>query len=356
MALFGIEIQVFYSLTNSLYALDTILECKLCQGTNHKLLFFAEDHYSGDRFALVMCCNCKLIFTNPRPSSDVLSKYYPPSYYGANGKRFHPILEHVVQYFRKQLADRISSRYPNGGRILEVGSGRGTLLSEMSRKGWSAVGTEYSASLAKSTGDSFGVFVYPTPDLRDCNFPDRYFDVVVCNHVLEHLTDPIGTLIEIRRILNPIGLLIIAVPNIGGIVARVSKDQWFGVDVPRHLFHFSPDTLKMALTLTGFQVNSQTTLSFEQDIFGFAQSILNLTGLPYNIFYDFIRLPSAKLRHRFADRGQMTRILWYIVILIIGGALSIVGLLIVPIVSWIGKGGTIEYWASPTPAVPQDLI
>jgi predicted SAM-dependent methyltransferase len=120
---------------------------------------------------------------------------------------------------------------------------------------------------------------------------------VVCYHVLEHLPDPIGTLTEIRRILRPSGLLLIAVPNIGGLIARICKEHWLGVDVPRHLFHFSPETLKIALSRTGFDEQSLSTLSLEQDIFGFSQSMMNMLGF-YNVFYDFIRSPEARMRHK----------------------------------------------------------
>jgi SAM-dependent methyltransferase len=215
----------------------------------------------------------------------------------------------------------------------------------MVERGWKTFGTEFSVSLAESVENEFNIRIYPTPNLQDCKFPDQYFDVIVCYHVLEHLPDPMGTLIEIKRILKSSGLLVISVPNIGGSVARISKEHWFANDVPRHLFHFTPETLIKMLERAGFRIDFKSTLSLEQDIFGFAQSILNLIGFPFNIFYDFIRSPSAKLKHNAYKENNLVKILSNTTLLLLGIVLSIIGTPVAIITGKIGKGGTIEFWA-----------
>lgn len=333
--------------------MEIIHHCKLCGSTKHKLIYEAEDHFTQEQFSLIRCTNCSLIFTNPRPSQKELKRYYPPSYYGDLGKRFHPVIENVVDLFRKRLGNKIDSYFPNRGRILEVGSGRGTLLYEMAEKGWTAMGTEYSENLAEEVKNAIGVRVYPTPELKDCGFPDNYFDVVLCYHVLEHLPDPIDTLGEIHRIIQPNGLLVAAVPNIGGFTARLTNNRWFGIDVPRHLFHFTPKTLDRALTQNGFEIISRSTLSIEQDIFGFSQSILNYLGFPNNIFYDLIRSPSGRMRHNFQYNWRILKPLQKSTLFIIGGLLSIIGVFVSLVASFFSMGGTLEYWV--TPNLPNDL-
>jgi 2-polyprenyl-3-methyl-5-hydroxy-6-metoxy-1,4-benzoquinol methylase len=327
--------------------MERISKCKLCGGLNQEYIFDVEDHYSQEFFSLVRCLNCGLIFTNPRPSHLELSKYYPDSYYGETGRRFHPIIEKVVQYSRKRMAKKIVSKFRVPGRILEIGSGRGTLLYEMAKHDWIAYGTEYSKQLVKEVSKNFGIRVYPTPNLNDCKFPDKYFNVVICFHVLEHMPEPIETLEEIRRIIHPNGLLIIAVPNIDGLTSRITRNNWFGIDAPRHLFHFTPDSLERSLNKTGFRILSQSTLSLEQDIFGFSQSILNKWGFPYNMFYDLIRSPHGRMRHKFSDRNALLNLLQVVSILLLGGILSILGLFITITYSIVGLGGTLEYWADP---------
>ena len=325
--------------------METVHSCNFCEEALYGLELTAEDHYSGEKFSLVKCGNCGLIFTNPRPSKGELSNYYPDSYYGESGIRFHPNLEKIIYYFRKKLANRIFDQYPEGGRILEIGTGRGTLLAEMSSNGWETFGTEYSDSLAESVENEFNIRIYPTPNLEDCDLPDKFFDVIVCYHVLEHLPDPSGTLYEVKRILRDSGSLIIAVPNIDGSIAKISKEYWFALDVPRHLFHFTPETLSNMLEKTGFKNNYKSTLSLEQDIFGFAQSILNLIGFPFNAFYDFIRSPSAKLRHHATKEINFINILIFTILILLGIVLCIIGTPIAIINGKIGKGGTIELWA-----------
>jgi SAM-dependent methyltransferase len=332
--------------------MENIDKCKLCGCTKYEPLYRAEDHFTQEKFNLVRCLNCTIIFTNPRPSQSELKLYYPPSYYGELGKRFHPAIEKFVNIFRIRLAYRIDAFFPNHGRILEIGSGRGTLLHEMANKGWTAIGTEYSENLADWVEDSIGVRVFPTPELKDCCFPDDHFDVVLCYHVLEHLPDPIGTLKEIHRIVQPNGLLVTAVPNIGGLTARLTKNHWFGIDVPRHLFHFTPESLKCALTQNGFKIISRSTLSLEQDVFGFSQSILNFLGFPNNIFYDLIRSPSGRMRHNFQYNRRILKLLQKSTLFFIGGFLSIIGVFVSVVASFFSMGGTLEYWA--TPHLPND--
>lgn len=325
--------------------MERIKECDYCRSDNLSKLYFSEDHFSGDKFSIVECGNCGLIITDPRPSNEELEKYYPNSYYGENGNRFLPLFEYIVQLFRKRLAVRISNKYPNRGRILEIGSGRGTLLKEMSDKGWESIGTEFSGSLSDSVEKIYGIRIYPTPKLSDCNFPDDYFNVILCYHVFEHLTDPFMTLVEIKRILHPSGMLLIAVPNIGGSIARLSKGHWFANDTPRHLFHFTPETLTAMLENEDFKIISKSTLSLEQDIFGFSQSIQNIIGFPYNIFYDFIRSQTARLRPPLKSDNKFLNYVQQTSIFVFGSILCLIGIPIALISALLRMGGTIEIWA-----------
>ena len=163
---------------------------------------------------------------------------------------------------------------------------------------------------------------------------------------MEHLPNPITTLLEIRRILKSDGTLIIAVPNIGGFTARLTKNCWFGLDVPRHLFHFTPETLKRSLHQTGFSIDFQKYMSLEQDVIGLSQSLMNKFRLPYNIFYDLIRTPSGKMRHRRNEGVSLAALCESISILIIGGVLSLLALPVAYTASLFRSGGTIENWSS----------
>ena len=96
---------------------------------------------------------------------------------------------------------------------------------------------------------------------KKCNFPS-YFDVITLWHVFEHLPDPSSELVEMNRISKEDEYLVVCVPNISGFQFNFFKDKWFNLDIPRHLYHFSPRTLDALLEETGFKV-SKLGVSFE---------------------------------------------------------------------------------------------
>jgi SAM-dependent methyltransferase len=76
------------------------------------------------------------------------------------------------------------------------------------------------------------------------------------NHVIEHLPNPKETLQEIKRILRKDGLLLITTPNFDSINAKIFKENWFPLEIPRHLYLFTPVTLKKLLnSVGGFRLN-----------------------------------------------------------------------------------------------------
>src|SRR5262249_29490127 len=119
-----------------------------------------------------------------------------------------------------------------GGRLLDVGCGRGTLVKLARRDGFEAFCLERSSGV----GHDISGIIYK--DLPECHFPDAHFQVVVLWHVLEHLRQPLDALQEIYRILRPGGWFSVAVPNFGGAQAQASGPHWFHLDLPRHLWHF----------------------------------------------------------------------------------------------------------------------
>ena len=95
--------------------------------------------------------------------------------------------------------------------------------------------------------------------LDSVELPDGSFDAVVMRHSLEHVPDPIADLGRVLRLLRPGGLLAISVPNFDSWERRRFGSAWFHLDLPRHRTHFSPRALRLALTKTGFELQSLET-------------------------------------------------------------------------------------------------
>jgi SAM-dependent methyltransferase len=146
------------------------------------------------------------------------------------------------------------------GRVLDIGCGNGDFLHSLKRRGWDAHGVEFSAKAAE-LARSRGIDVH-RGELRSAAYPASFFDVVTLWHVVEHLPDPLTELAEVRRILRDDGLLVVEVPNSDCLTRRLCGVRWRQFDVPRHLQHFTPLTLKQALTRAGFAIIHRQNLHF----------------------------------------------------------------------------------------------
>src|SRR5512137_577465 len=218
-----------------------------------EILFPARDYVTGDRFEIRRCQACGLALTWPPPPPAEMGRYYPDAYYGDAGeKRFvGPVegLQRALYGSRASLVEKASGGRP--GRVLDVGCGRGFLLDAFRRRGWTVEGTEMSAASSAHAREVLGIPVHVGP-LESLDLPAGSFDAATLWHVLEHVTSPASLLAAIRKILRPGGTLLVSVPNFGSPEARAAGAGWFHLDVPRHLVHFTPQTLDAALREAGF--------------------------------------------------------------------------------------------------------
>ena len=138
-----------------------------------------------------------------------------------------------------------------GGDALDVGCGTGEFLLALRDRGWSVLGQEVNANAA-------GIAIEAGLDVRTCSldrcgFEAESFDLVTLWDVVEHLPDPVSTLREIRRILRPGGLLVLSTPDLKSLDSRLFAGWWHGLEIPRHLVLFGPETMRQALQRAGFE-------------------------------------------------------------------------------------------------------
>jgi SAM-dependent methyltransferase len=194
---------------------------------------------------------------------------YDESYYGKGKRKFGGGIEQAIALLTWRKWKRLRRLAGPAGALLDVGCGRGTLVRLARAQGCEAYGVE-----RPYPGAPFLPHVFYR-DLADSRFPSDHFQVVTLWHVLEHLPDPAETLREIHRVLRPGGWLSLAVPNYGGAVARASREHWFHLDLPRHMWHFDSGSLRALLQRHGFEIRRSGTLSLEYDWFGVLQSWMN---------------------------------------------------------------------------------
>ena len=243
-----------------------IILCEVCGSQQLQHLFKGRDRIFGipGVFKVVKCQECGLLFINPQPEPQELGKYYPKDNHESQSIRFkeyswlrRKILETYWGYpgastrqklFQQWVLFPLRWRYRNSihfvekGRLLDIGCGNGTELYKLKKMGWETYGVEVNEK-ASERARSEGLSVF-TGDLFKTNFPDHYFDVVRMSFVLEHLTNPRQTLVEIKRILRPQGRIYISIHNARSLNYWLFGKWWFSLDVPRHLFSFSIGTIK----------------------------------------------------------------------------------------------------------------
>jgi len=208
-------------------------------------VFGASNGIRGTQY-VVKCSRCGLLYVNPRLKADVIVS----SYVRSNDELYVSQTEGRKRTFQKNL--RVVERYaPAKGKILDVGAAAGFFLKVAQESGWEPYGVEPSQWLSRYGREKLGMDI-KQGTLRGSTYPDGFFDVVTMWDVLEHVTDPLSELREIRRILKRDGILIINYPDIGTWMAKLAgRHWWFLLSV--HLTYFSQDTLKLMLEEAGFK-------------------------------------------------------------------------------------------------------
>lgn len=280
-----------------------------------------QDYVTHERFTVRQCHGCGVAFTWPRPCK--MDRYYPATY-----RSYVGLVSATLRVLYK-LQVRKWSRTFGQGTVLEIGCGRGWMLESFASYGWKVVGLERTVASAREARATSGVPLYVgSLNALKGNGP---FDLILLYQVLEHLPHPSETLSQCKRLLKPGGILIVAVPNFGSWQARLFREQWFHLDVPRHLVHFTKESLSVVLNRCGFGVDGCRCFSLH-DPYGWIQSALNRFGFQQNLLTDFLmrRRSSVKTTFKCAVMGGMSLLL-------------LVPSLILAFISWgYGEGALIE--------------
>lgn len=128
----------------------------------------------------------------------------------------------------------------------------------MRRFGWEVVGVEPDEKAVQFAHEKFSLKIFHGV-LEEANFQENSFDAVTLNHVIEHVPDPVKLLRECWRVLKPNGKLILVTPNIKSLGHRVFGKNWRGLEVPRHLFIFSRQSLRTCAELAGVKIQELRT-------------------------------------------------------------------------------------------------
>jgi len=235
---------------------DSLNSCPVCG--NNKLFIFlnGKDYFlSNEIFTIQQCDSCGFRFTNPSPARDEIGKYYNSELYiSHDSKKFNitTLAYRIARYFTIRKKYSIINNYSKGRRLLDVGCGTGELLYYCSRNGYLVQGIEPNTKARQYAMKKYSLEV--SEDLLEKGLVKNKFDCITLWHVLEHVPRPTETLTQITKLLNPEGTLIIAVPNSNSWDAVHYKQYWGAYDLPRHLSHFTYQTLKYFVELNNYNL------------------------------------------------------------------------------------------------------
>ncbi len=251
------------STTSSIEASETVpdgvkleeIPCPMGCGAPSTEMARGGDRLHGipGRFAVARCEGCGLMRTVPRPTPETIGAYYPDVYAphvaappGAPG-----LLERVRAALGLDGARYLLPPVPPG-LALEVGCASGRFMNKLRRRGWTVHGIEPSPHAA-ANARALGFSVYTGP-LETAPTPTERYDLIVASHAFEHLHDPLDGFQRLRAWSRPGAALACAVPDAGGLLFRLFRGAWYDLDLPRHLFHFTPATLTAVLARAGWKV------------------------------------------------------------------------------------------------------
>ena len=230
-----------------------LISCHSCGNKCWTQWLTAPDRFHGRRqlYTLVQCSACRLVWLVNAPTPAEMGQHYGTHYdnaIGGAGDR----LEHWLSRRNVLLRQKPS------GRILDLGCSSGGFLASLQNHDWKLHGIEMSPAAARYASRRSGAEVF-VGDVLDAPFAANTFDAITCFHVFEHLYDPRAVLTKITEWLKPNGVFYTMMPNIESAGARVFRSYWYALELPRHLYHFSPRSLAHLASSVGLDEVSITT-------------------------------------------------------------------------------------------------
>jgi len=245
----------------------------------------------GD-YELARCRDCATAVTlAPAPA-----QAHETGAYGGGRPRGARAASPLLRAFdRRRLRQLASAGARTPGRLLDVGAGRGRFVAQARAAGWYAHGIEPSHRGIEGAR-AIGIELV-AGGIDDAQVPPGSLDVATLWHVLEHVEDPGAALERIASWLRPGGLLLVGVPNLAALQARVGGARWYHLDVPRHRTHFTVAGLEALLRAHGLEPVSTSHVLAEHNPFGLWVSFVSrFTRVPSWLYHALKR--NAPLRSR----------------------------------------------------------
>ena len=233
-------------------------ECPVCKSSNIQRVLSARDQtVSKQLFTVCHCDQCEAMFTQDVPGTEAIGSYYASENYISHSDTQQGLINKLYHLIRRRtlLAKMYLVKKETGkhaGNILDVGCGTGAFLHTMQQAGWKTTGLEPDQAAREKAKKLYDLQILSSEKLF--TLTPGTLDAITLWHVLEHVHQLHEYVEQLKKLLTENGRLFIAVPNYTSYDADVYKENWAAYDVPRHLYHFSPQSIKLLMNLHGLEV------------------------------------------------------------------------------------------------------
>ena len=240
--------------------------CPCCGSTAIAKVMTCKDYtVSAERFDIWECTDCTLRFTQHVPTQDSIGPYYKSDAYISHTDSEKGLVNKLYKFARSYTLNwkmnLVKGRVGKGlstGFLLDIGTGTGAFLHKAFQSGWSVTGLEPDEGARQICYDKYKL--QPEPPSKLFELETGKYDAITMWHVLEHVHQLHEYMVEINRVLKPAGVAFIALPNYTSKDAEHYQEYWAAYDVPRHLYHFSPEAMNQLADQHGLVVESASPM------------------------------------------------------------------------------------------------
>lgn len=264
--------------------------CPVCNTISQSHYLNSSDFLlTREDFSLVKCEACGVVYTNPRICEQTIGDYYAPDYTSYAASRDNKLKRHIknlAKFIYHDEHQKIACllQKNNVRTVLEVGPGNGSLITYLHENGFEVTGIELDDACVERI-KTMGIACYQGT-LEGVKDQLLTYDAVIMCQVLEHVYHPKISLKIIHSVLSDNGLLYLSVPNIASYEARLFGKYWRGLDLPRHITHFSSETLDSLLNNSGYSVDKISNMTFPSSFIESLAFLMTKNGRFPNILYN----------------------------------------------------------------------
>ncbi len=242
---------------------EKIRKCPICSESNFLPYITTKDYFfTQEEFKLVKCSNCGFVITDPIP--DDLSKYYETTEYLSHDTDKKGVIGSLYSYLRNINLKRkysLITKFIPSGSLLDIGCGTGEVLHYFKNKNWIVTGIEPNEKAREFAKKNYELQIHDESELG--SFNPGSFDAISMWHVLEHVSDINDRIKTVSKLLNDNGIIIIAVPNLNSPDSLKYGKYWAALDVPRHLYHFTSQSIYNLITKHNLKLVHTEPMKFD---------------------------------------------------------------------------------------------